>query len=220
MVQAAPASVPYLDWAVASCTLAGETACGDASFVKVFGECVLLGVLDGVGHGEPAAEAAAAAVAVLEIYGHEPLIPLFQRCHQQMRKTRGAVMSLASVDVRYNVVTWLGVGNAEGILLRADAQPDAGASRDTPLRGTPRHEFMMLFGGVVGYQLPALRAVSVPIACGDTLVLVTDGIRRNFLDDLALRETPQRMAGRISGQYGKDSDDSLVLVARYRGAQS
>ena len=42
-------------------------------------------------------------------------------------------------------MTWLGVGNVDGFLLRADNQTK------------PAHESLFLRGGVVGYQLPSLR---------------------------------------------------------------
>ena len=63
-------------------------------------------------------------------------------------------------------MTWLGVGNVEGVLIRADT------------RATPAAESVLLRGGVVGYQLPALQASVVPVSRGDLLILATDGIRK------------------------------------------
>ena len=46
----------------------------------------------------------------------------------------------------------------------------------------------MLRNGVIGYQLPALRAEVLPLqAASDTVILVTDGIKPDFDDELNLR---------------------------------
>jgi hypothetical protein len=64
------------------------------------------------------------------------------------------------------MMTWLGVGNVQGVLMRADAK-----------KGKVK-ESLLLRGGVVGSQLPALQATVIPIVKGDTLVFATDRPRR------------------------------------------
>ena len=105
-------------------------------------------------------------------------------------------------------MTWLGVGNIEGRLLRADPQAQ-------PLR-----ESLILRGGVVGRHLPTAYASLVAVAPGDILIFATDGIRSDFSEGLTGSEVPQRTADRILAQYGKHTDDALVLVARYVGQAS
>src|SRR4029079_12119488 len=113
----------------------------------------------GVGHGDKAASVARAATATLAEYAHETPTSLIERCHRALRGSRGVVMSLASFDLSANSLTWLGVGNVGGILLRArlfKARPEAGS---TPLLSTetmPREarESVLLKGGIVGYHLP------------------------------------------------------------------
>jgi hypothetical protein len=56
----------------------------------------------------------------------------------------------------------------------------------------------------------------MPMKEGDTLIFVTDGIRSGFARGLSTGDPPQLMANRILAEYGKGSDDALVLVARYR----
>jgi len=36
--------------------------------------------------------------------------------------TRGVVLSLASIDPAHGMMTWLGVGNVQGVLMRANAK--------------------------------------------------------------------------------------------------
>src|SRR5438552_70445 len=81
---------------------------------------ILLAVAAEVGHGGEAVAAARAAVAILEQFAPESIISLVKRCHQALTKTRGVVMTLAALSALEQTVTWLGVGNVEGRLLRSD----------------------------------------------------------------------------------------------------
>jgi phosphoserine phosphatase RsbX len=137
----------------------------------------------------------------------EPVISLVERCHEGLRATRGVVMSLASIDPEHGMMTWLGVGNVQGVLMRAGARKGS----------VP--EMLLLRGGVVGSQLPALQAAVLPIVDGDTLVFVTDGIRGEFVEGLSALESPQRAADRILKQHGRGNDDALVLVVRIIGVR-
>ena len=117
-------------------------------------------------------------------------------------------MSLASFDVSTNSMSWLGVGNIEGFLFRPGQ------------RGVGSREALLLRGGVVGYQLPPLRAVRLPISSGDTLMLATDGISSDFGHAPPLHRTLQETADDTLRRYGKKTDDAMVLVARYLGHTS
>jgi len=202
-----------IDRAVAARPLAGQSISGDLHVIAPFPAGVLVGVIDGLGHGEEAAAAAAITVATLTAHAHEPVIPLLKRCHEQLKGTRGVVMSVASIAARDNSMTWVGVGNVEGLLWRVDV------NRQPPTESLP------LRGGVLGYQLPPLRAFSLPVARGDLLVFATDGIRSSFTRDLSPSDPLGRytqgelqpLANRILAQYGKSTDDALVLVIRYLG---
>ena len=197
-----------VEWGVASQTLAGEVQSGDKHLVKVFPHGVLLAALDGLGHGEEAAAAANMAVRVLQSSENESVISMLKRCHEQLRSTRGVVISLAAFNAVEETMTWVGVGNVEGILLKADPAAN------------PGYEYLTLRSGVVGTRLPLLHAAIVPVKRGDTLIFATDGIRPEFAQRRALGAGPQQIADRILAQYAKGTDDALVLVARYVGEAS
>jgi len=194
-----------IEWGVASRALPGQPASGDMSVVKAFSDGVLIAALDGLGHGEEAATAAAVAAATLEAHAAEPLMTLVQRCHEALRATRGVAMSVASLNVARGLVTWLGVGNVEGVLL---CRGSIRAEAEMPL---------LLRAGVVGFQLPALDVEILSISAGDTLIFVTDGIQSDYARGLARSFPPQKAAEKILARYGKATDDALVLVARYQG---
>lgn len=196
-----------IDWSVAARTISGERVSGDLYLVKPFEQRILVAVIDGVGHGDEAAKAARRTVEILDTYAVEPAIALIERCHEALLRTRGVVLTIAKLNTAENTMTWLGVGNVEGRLYRADAA----ASH-------PR-ESVLLRGGLVGYQLPALRASVIPVAPGDLLILATDGIHTTFEDGINLNATPRQIADKILRWHFKGNDDALVLVLRYLGRQ-
>jgi phosphoserine phosphatase RsbX len=193
-----------IDWGFASLPLPGEVESGDLHLVKLLPTGVLFAVVDGLGHGADAAIAARTAVAVLERHGHESLVALVERCHRALVGTRGAVMSLAHFDRSARTITWLGIGNVEGILLH-------GAPNSRPAR-----ESLVTRGGTVGRDIPPLRTVVVPVSARDTLLFASDGIKSGFADAAAGDTPPQQVADQVLANYAKGNDDALILVARFR----
>lgn len=201
----ASAEAQALDWAIAGRPLPGESESGDACVVQPAGGRVLLAVIDGLGHGAAAAVAARLAVATLAGHAAEPLEALVRRCHQALLRTRGVVLTLASICPAEDSLTWIGVGNVEGVLLRA--APDRA------------RESVLLRGGVVGGQLPPLRAATLTLQAGDTLLLLTDGIRAGFTIGPCAHLAPRQIADDLLRDHARDTDDALVLVARYLGGR-
>jgi hypothetical protein len=193
-----------LDFAVAEQTAQGEVRSGDRYLVAPIKRGMLIAVVDGLGHGQEAAFAADLAITTIEDHSEEGVIPLAQRCHAQLARTRGAVMSLLSFDGFENTVTWLGIGNVDGVIL-----PGAASSREP--------EWVFQCPGLVGYRMPKLSAMVTPISPGDLIILTTDGIRSGFLRDCITPGQLLRTANQILNKCGKESDDSLVLAASYRG---
>jgi hypothetical protein len=121
------------EYGVAKFVLPGESESGDQHLVCCHQSGMLVAAIDGIGHGAEAANAAKAAIAVLKDCVGEPIIPLVGTCHEKLRSTRGVVLSLASVDIRHGLMTLLGVGNVQGVLVRADMK--AGSPETLLLRG-------------------------------------------------------------------------------------
>ena len=111
---------PMAEYGVAKFVLPGEGESGDQHLVCCNENGILVAAIDGIGHGAEAANAAKAAISVLRNGVGEPIIPLVVTCHERLRATRGVVLSIASVDVSHGLMTWLGVGNVHGVLVRAD----------------------------------------------------------------------------------------------------
>jgi serine/threonine protein phosphatase PrpC len=191
-----------VEWGVATATLPGQVTSGDNHLVCPTSEGALVAVVDGLGHGEEAARASRKAISELAQNAEEHVISLVRRCQESLRPTRGVVMSLAAFNARASVMTWIGVGNVTGMLLRSNGEPQ---------------EALLLRGGVVGSLLPPLQAAVLPLTPGDTLVLATDGVQGDFLRDVNPSLPPQAHAERILARYAKGTDDALLLIVRFKG---
>jgi phosphoserine phosphatase RsbX len=196
-----------IEWAAASRPLPGQDVCGDRSIaVDVNGTGALIGVLDGLGHGVQAAEAAGCGAQVLGDAPNEPLDVLVESCHRAMSDTRGAAMTLARIDFPTDRLSWTGIGNVAADLV---AKHPAGIEVRSSVR---------LAGGIVGYQIPDVIAVQdFPMRPGDLLVITSDGIGENHLDDIDFAAPALTIAQQILHTHAKDNDDALVLTARHRG---
>ena len=202
MPATATRGAPWLAVGVAVRALPGQRTSGDCEVVRNFADGALLAAVDGLGHGQEAADAARLGCKTLEQYAGEAPVVLIRRCHTELRGTRGAAMSIASFDARLRSVTWLSVGNVEGVLWRREG--------DRVLRSG-----LVTRGGVVGSQLPALQDEVLPVSVGDLLILATDGIRREFAEDQAHDLDPQALANQILARHARETDDALVIVARF-----
>lgn len=204
MTEPAATRASIIEWGWAGRAL--EEPSGDMHAIVEREDGALVALLDGLGHGIEAATAARAAIPVIEAHDGASVASLVQRCHEALRKTRGAAMTVAWFDARDASVTWTGVGNVDGILIRT-----AGSAQG------PK-EAISTRGGVVGYRLPSLRATRHEVSSGDLLVMATDGIRSTFSAGIVTQFTAQEIAESILVRYAKETDDAHVVVARYLGA--
>ena len=197
-----------VEYGVAKLALPGHAESGDHHVVRCNRNGVLIAAIDGIGHGEEAADAARMAASILNASVDEPIISLVEQCHEQLRPTRGVVLSVASIDPEHGMMTWLGVGNVQGVLMRSDTKN--GNAQET----------LLLRAGVVGSRLPPLQATVIQVAKDDTVFFVTDGVSGNFVENLPILGNPQRAADRILERYRIGTDDALVLIARLVGIRT
>jgi anti-sigma regulatory factor (Ser/Thr protein kinase) len=95
----------------------GERVCGDGWAFAVDGEQAAVLVVDGLGHGPDAAEAAHAAI---EAFAEAPLgdpRDLLQASHARLRGTRGAAIMMLNADAAGAMIRSTGAGNVVGRLL-------------------------------------------------------------------------------------------------------
>lgn len=193
------------DWGVAMSLHPGEQRSGDTYLVRESGEAAVFAVVDALGHGDEAADVGRTAVAALAGHVDRPLVEAVESCHQGLRGSRGAALTVASLQA--GVLTWLAVGNVEGVL----AHPDG------------RRHYVVQRGGVVGSRLPALHVATQDVAAGDVLLLATDGVEPRFagaVEATALPESAQTIAGEVHREFATGGDDAMVLAARFTADDS
>jgi negative regulator of sigma-B (phosphoserine phosphatase) len=202
-----PAWPAALEVGTAGAPIAGEERSGDLAVLAPFDGGALVAAIDGLGHGDAAADAAEAAAVVLREHATEALPALLTRCHAALRRTRGAVMTLVRFDLGDAPrLHWVGVGNVEARLLRAHDGRGA------------RHPGPVVLGGIVGHQLPrTIREAALDLAPGDEVAMVTDGIAADFSTELDPRLRAQPQADGILRAHAKGTDDALAVVVRWRG---
>ena len=178
----------------------GEETNGDAYFIGRHDGETLLAVVDGLGHGLGAAEAAGAAVEVLEQWRGEPLDELIHATHDALRATRGAVMGAIVLAPERGSFNYAGVGNVEVRVLGSQE-----AARPIPTNGT------------LGARLSQVRVWPHRWTEGTTLVVASDGISATW-DAAAypglVSRSPQLLAGVLLRDFARNSDDATVLVYR------
>ena len=191
-----------LDRGVAGAPHAGERRSGDLAVFVPTAAGALVGLIDGLGHGPEAADAAERCADVVRQHAEAEAQDLLQACHEALVQTRGVVMTVAWFDLERARLSWAGVGNVDARLVRQGPEL--------------REDVALVFGGVLGYRMPNVRTASMPLERGDLLVMITDGIGSAISPGLAGGGAAQTLADRIFAMHGRGSDDALVVVVRYR----
>lgn len=177
----------------------GEAISGDAWQLRVDGGAAAVMVVDGLGHGPLAAEAARAAIDVFTGTTGMPS-EVLARAHEAMHGTRGAAAAMAVLDFDAGTVTFAGAGNIVGRLI-------SGVEDRTLLS---QH-------GTLGLQTRRLNDTAYPWPQHACLILHSDGIVSRWkLADAPglLRCDPAVIAGWLVRDHCRGRDDATVVVLR------
>ena len=130
-----------------------EVICGDAWTTIPGEEWTRVVVVDGAGHGEPAAEAASLALKSLRDSARETLTDALQRCHRALHGSRGAAVSV--VEIAGEKLEFAGVGNVDCRLVTPTSE-----HRLVPQRG------------IMGVVMPSIRPLTMPLGPADWAILL------------------------------------------------
>lgn len=183
----------------------GEQECGDAWASRERDGRTLLLVVDGLGHGPQAAEAARVAVRVFQERGEQGPEELVRAAHDALRSTRGAALAVAETDPDRGQVRFCGLGNISGTIV----PPDGG-----------RTQSLMSHNGTAGHEMRKVQGFTQPWPAGASLVLHSDGLSTHWRLDrypgLATRH-PSLIAGVLYRDFNRGRDDATVVVVREGG---
>lgn len=176
----------------------GESECGDDWQVIPLRDRLALMLVDGLGHGPDAARAAASAkqsFAACASSGHDVMLCALDG---GMRATRGAAVSVVTVEEATKEVTFTGVGNVDARLIS-----------DGPT------QYLVPQNGIVGHGMPVLRSTILTMPPGGRLVMHSDGIVARWRLDAyegGKKLHPGLLAGIIYRDFARERDDVTVLV--------
>ena len=180
-----------------------DPLCGDGWSVA-YDEALRTAMLvDGLGHGAPAHDAARAAMHAFNASEARNPAVAMDGLHQAMSGTRGGAVAIAAFDEAQGLVRFAGIGNVSAALHTLEGS-----------RGLASHP------GIVGVQYRNARAFEFPGATGKLLILHSDGVQTRWsLSDypgLALRH-PAVIAAVLLRDFDRGSDDATVVVLALGG---
>ena len=172
--------------------------CGDGGGAWVDDNKLVLCLLDGLGHGVHAEEAALAALDYIGRHFVKPLQQIVDGCSMAIRGTRGVSLALAAIDLDRGNFTYCGIGSMRA-LLRLDG---------TVVR-------LPSTNGIVGAGMRPLAPEQRILGPRDLVIFASDGIQEHLgvsgYDGKLLVE-PQSLAEQILADFSHGRDDAAVLV--------
>ncbi|MDK1471966.1 SpoIIE family protein phosphatase [Streptomyces sp. 549] len=178
-----------------------EEHCGDACAAADTGDSRTVIVVDGLGHGPQAAEAAQCALRAFHRVPESTLPDILTTVHRSLRHTRGAAAGV--LRLRAGQAEYAGIGNVRALVLtRTEARHR--------LTGQP---------GVLGLTMPAPRVHRIPLTPDSTAVLHSDGICPRWAhlpSPFLLRLPPSLLAAAVAHGHRRTRDDATVLTVRPR----
>jgi anti-sigma regulatory factor (Ser/Thr protein kinase) len=181
----------------------GELVCGDSWIARWFADGCVCAVVDGLGHGVIASEAATAIIdAVRHAPAHLSPVELVEAAHQAAKPTRGAAFGVAVLDEAAGIVRFAGIGNVAAVVLNG---------------GERRH--LVSHNGIIGHEYRRVSEFSHPWQAQSVLLLHSDGIGTQW--DLArypglLVRDPSLIAGTVYRDFLRGRDDATVVVLKGR----
>jgi len=159
-------------------------------------------VVDGLGHGTHAKEAACNIIQYVANHRTETPENLFRGCDEATRHERGGVMAVAWIEG--NQLSYASVGNIAGYLARHD--DDA-----------YRIEHLNMDRGMIGGGFRKLNVQTLTLSDGDLLIMHSDGLHPFYSLEAwhPALDHPQRLAKTLIEDQGKQTDDACVLVYRH-----
>lgn len=186
-------------WGAVLTSAPGESVSGDQWAIVRGTDSLSLMVVDGLGHGMRAHDAAREAVTVFLAHAQEQPGAILIRLHEALHSSRGAALAIARVDLRSSTVTYAGIGNVAGVIVRTDGQQHGLVSNN----------------GTIGAESISVREFQYEWRTGETFIMHSDGLRTRW----SVKERaglaschPAIIAAVLHRDYLRGRDDATVVV--------
>lgn len=186
------------DLSVICTAMHGETLSGDGWGVSEDG--LTFCVVDGLGHGMLAADAARAAIEIFQKHPGTSPEAAIERMHAALRATRGAAAALARINPETRTLDFAGIGNISCALVRH------GKSQN-----------LVSHNGTLGHQLRRVQQFSYPYDRGEILLMHSDGLTSQpklGIPPSLLSQPPNVIAPFLFSEQLRGRDDATLLVNR------
>jgi len=189
----------------------GEQCCGDQLDYwqdEANGhQCITCCVVDGLGHGTNAQDAACMIMDYVAQHRNEPAKKLFLGCDAAMSRNRGGVMAVAWIAG--DQLTYASVGNITGYLIDGH----------TTKLGSHKVRQLHMDRGMIGGGFRRLSVQKLTLHEADLLIMHSDGVTPVFNLEpwLAPIGDNDKLATALLKDQGKSTDDACVLVYQHVG---
>ena len=189
-LQIAGVTVPYK----------GERFCGDAWAYHRSAQRMMVLLVDGLGHGWEASDAAQEAVRVFHNHVERSPREILSYMHDALKKTRGAAAGISEIRPLDGVVTYAGVGNTVAVVL-----------------GEKASRSLVSHNGTLGIASPRIHEFRVEWPSDAILIMHSDGLQSRW-DLTSYAGLLTRHAAVIGGvlirDFRRERDDSSVVVVK------
>lgn len=178
----------------------GEAFNGDSFVIKHGNGQSLVGVIDGVGHGPLAHQAAQAARQYIESHSDLPFLDIFRGVDRACRSSRGVVMALASIDWTSMKLRFGSVGNIE-----------------VKVNGAHEKFKFIVRRGIIGKSAPNPVITENDWRSNYILALHSDGLSTHWSwNDFShhFDRPAQFLAEHMHRALEKDTDDTTLIIVK------
>lgn len=186
------------DFSVVCRALQGEQVSGDSWAVSEDGRTFL--VVDGLGHGIFAADAARIAVAIFQRHQDSSPQQILEMIHAALRSTRGAAAAVVNIQRETKKIEFAGIGNISCTLF-----------------GQGRNQNLVSHNGTLGHQMRKVHQFQYSYEPSDILMMQSDGLTTNSklgIPAALLAQPPFLIAPLIFSEQQRGRDDATLLVNR------
>jgi len=194
---------PGLEWGAVCVPMRDEKVCGDAWAVTAGHARNTILIVDGLGHGLHAFDAANEALRTFWEHARARPASILNALHETLRATRGAVAGVAEIDWDTRELRWAGAGNIAGSLVPVEGKASS----------------LVSHSGTVGHNVTRVQEFTHTWPDEGLLILHSDGLSSRWALEPypgLTRKDPSLIAGVLYRDFASRRDDVVVLVGRER----
>ncbi|MBA3683191.1 MAG: SpoIIE family protein phosphatase [Bacteroidetes bacterium] len=179
----------------------GEQVSGDGLCVRTVGDKTMILMGDGLGHGSNAKAAVDTAISTFKTSMIYDPAEMIREMHANVKKTRGLVATVASLDYASKQWQVCGVGNIA-----------------TRLQRGLEYKNYISNNGIIGLNIPTrLENNLLEMEKFQQMIFCSDGIKTNW--DLTkypsiLKYDPMILAAALYKEYARLNDDMTILIVK------